>query len=511
MLELFELCSGAWSHLLSLSIGIFQKLSPRTCTSPSLQSCPDAMRDRQELTSRQLHLDSQAASCDPAPADDSKGFSQPPKEGESSDPARYSSRRTASEIHRCRKGQRTDIKPSEWNKFGYASRDDEVLSKDNIVYDEQTVPIPRVRRCDITLEEFQKEYVEKDRPVIVEGACSDWPAMSRWSTEALDERFRHVDFKVGKTDKGKNINLKMKYFLDYMKHQQDDNPLYLFETKVDENNTMRHLLDDFDHPDLFPHDWFGLMNDEARPPHRWWAIGPKRSGTTVHTDPLGTSAWNAVSHGVKRWVLFEPHVPKRIVKGRDVKKKGEDTEAIMYFDFLLPRLKKANPEVRVYEGLQNPGDIIFVPGDWWHGVLNLEDCVAVTANFCGPESFDKIWKRTRKDREKVAHLWLRNMKKFAPRLYARATELNQADGFRMRHQRGPGEKPDGSDDSSSDSSSSDSSSDSAEDLSPEGLSAALGGDVVLGHAAKKRRAEAAEPLPRRRRRETEDNPSPEAQ
>ena len=97
---------------------------------------------------------------------------------------------------------------------------------------------------------------------------------------------------------------------------------------------------------------------------------------------------------------------------------GEDTEAIMYFDFLLPRLKEAYPdarvlsssvphlsasprcpkfrsirtrakngssptfhlnrlaefqrgrcpgatklEVRCYEGLQHPGDLIFVPGD----------------------------------------------------------------------------------------------------------------------------------------------------
>ncbi|CAK9086566.1 Bifunctional arginine demethylase and lysyl-hydroxylase JMJD6 (Histone arginine demethylase JMJD6) (JmjC domain-containing protein 6) (Jumonji domain-containing protein 6) (Lysyl-hydroxylase JMJD6) (Peptide-lysine 5-dioxygenase JMJD6) (Phosphatidylserine receptor) (Protein PTDSR) (zfpsr) [Durusdinium trenchii] len=100
----------------------------------------------------------------------------------------------------------------------------------------------------------------------------------------------------------------------------------------------------------------------------------------VHTDPLGTAAWNAVTHGVKRWVLFEPSTPKRIAPCR-IYRPGEDTEAIMYFDFLLPRLKEAYPDVRCYEGLQHPGDLIFVPGDWWHGVLNLEDCVAVTQNY----------------------------------------------------------------------------------------------------------------------------------
>jgi histone arginine demethylase JMJD6 len=350
------------------------------------------------------------------------------------------------------------------------------------VYDQQTVPIRRIKREDITPEWFHENVACLNQPIIIEDAFKDWPAMHRWSIEALEERFRQVPLKVAKDDKGKKLRMKFKYYADYIRNQQDDSPLYLFETNMDDNSYIRPLMEDYAVPDLFPHDWLGLVNQDSRPPYRWFCIGPKRSGTTVHTDPLATSAWNAVTHGTKHWVLFEPQESRKEVKGKGLIKKGEDDEAIMYYDFILPRIKKAYPNLRVYEGLQKAGELIFVPGDWWHGVLNREDTVAVTQNYVGPDNFDLVWKRTRKEREKVAYLWLRNMRRFAPRLHERALALNRKDGFRMRHERPAGEKlPSGS--SSSSDSSSDSSTDDAADLDDQGLETIIDKGCLLGTSA----------------------------
>lgn len=54
---------------------------------------------------------------------------------------------------------------------------------------------------------------------------------------------------------------------------------------------------------------------------------------------------------------------------------------------VYPTLKA---EERPLEIVQGPGDTIFVPGGWWHLVLNLEDSVAVTQNFVSVECIPRV-------------------------------------------------------------------------------------------------------------------------
>jgi len=289
-----------------------------------------------------------------------------------------------------------------------------------------------------------------------------WDALERWSLDALmeDDLMRERTFKCGEDDDGNNIRLKLKHFLKYLHKNRDDSPLYVFHSSFDEDRIARRLLSDYRVPTYFNEDLFQLVGERRRPPHRWFLIGPRRSGTCVHIDPLATSAWNTLIHGTKRWVIFPPNVPKSLVKGRGYIKKGEDDEAIHYFTTILPRIKRAAAQHKAamtndhndtihnttkfknfecYEFTQNAGETVYIPGGWWHAVINLTDTVGITQNFCSHRNFHDVWLKTRTGRKKMAYKWLCQLDVHYPHLAKRARDLNARDGFVMKYEPKEGE------------------------------------------------------------------------
>ena len=150
-------------------------------------------------------------------------------------------------------------------------------------------------------------------------------------------------------------------------------------------------------------------------------IGPERSGSYIHIDPLGTSAWNALLHGHKCWALLPNSVPKEVVQPP---KHPGGREAVAWFANVYPTLlEAAEPSHRPLTAIQRPGETMFVPGGWWHVVLNLDTAVAVTQNFCSRSNFESVWLRTRKSRPKMSAKLAEQLRQLHPELYTRTREL----------------------------------------------------------------------------------------
>ena len=215
-----------------------------------------------------------------------------------------------------------------------------------------------------------------------------------------------------------------------MCNNQDDSPLYLFHNCDSDKNFKRK----YQIPKFFREDYFSILKSQVRPPYRWLLIGPRRSGTKVHVDPMNTSAWNISLQGYKLWVIFPNEVPKWVIEGRhlaDLQDVG--FEALDFFMWRLPKvLQSEASHVKPLICIQEPGETIFVPGGWWHAVLNITDTLAVTQNFMNSVNFDVVWRSLRIERKMLAEFFMRTMKKKNPSLYSRIRLLNIRDRFVMK-------------------------------------------------------------------------------
>ena len=153
---------------------------------------------------------------------------------------------------RAKRRRRPSWTNSDWEKRGLAAMNIAEL------FDSCRSNISRVEASETDYLDFGRKFQQASTPALLLGAMRAWPA-SQWTLEAFAAEFGHQKMICDNHRFG--VTLRMRDFVNYMKKQKDDAPLYLFDHCFGEYPSTRVLVDDFEVPAVFAQDskW-GLIN-----------------------------------------------------------------------------------------------------------------------------------------------------------------------------------------------------------------------------------------------------------
>ncbi|XP_066283407.1 uncharacterized protein [Branchiostoma lanceolatum] len=233
--------------------------------------------------------------------------------------------------------------------------------------DEYDVMMYAIRRCDfdvryadqMTSEEFESTYRNR-KPMLLRfrGGARDWTDPDVWTRDGLVSRHGNRQVRTAYP-----WDIEENGELGYGSERLD---AYLTRYLDDKHGfDSRYVTDKVLMAELLPHIRLPPYLNQSRlenPNYRVF-LGRSRTGMAWHVH---NQAWNGVVFGAKRW----------FVSALDRPPPGMG-------DFgQLDWMKYIHPYVRApwrpLECLQQAGDVVYVPGDFYHGVLNIGDTVATS-------------------------------------------------------------------------------------------------------------------------------------
>ncbi|MDO9355815.1 MAG: cupin-like domain-containing protein [Solirubrobacteraceae bacterium] len=231
--------------------------------------------------------------------------------------------------------------------------------------------VPRVTSP--SKEAFLEDFYARNRPCVIEGDMADWPAIERWDADYLKAGGRdaldvavevYLDREGPHGPRAPRVAAQMRFgdVVDAVEGGGDTNGLYMTANTTEKNqDLLRDLWADIAYPDYLDADHTlgkGLL---------WY--GPKGTITPIHHDL--TNNLMAQVRGRKHIKLIAPNetadVYNHLGRYSDVDIEHPDLSQFPAFD-----------RVTVLDVEIGPGEMLFVPAGWWHGVRSLDTSITFT-------------------------------------------------------------------------------------------------------------------------------------
>jgi hypothetical protein len=222
---------------------------------------------------------------------------------------------------------------------------------------------------------FRSRYQDK-LPCIVRGCVEKWPAAA-WNIDHL----RSLSYPQEDTGNLNFVIIQDPVNLEWYPCSRSRFPkiraklrnIPLVYQPMEWVFPLRHpdLIQEIDIPPLLRNgNWLNLIPQKIKPVYPRLLLGYEGTGSHLHIDVAYTASWMALVEGTKKWLVM-PYT--------------EANNLAAYINYFTSDTQIIKEKVSsYYEFNLSAGELVYIPGKWWHQVYNLEDTIALTYNIFKP-------------------------------------------------------------------------------------------------------------------------------
>lgn len=239
------------------------------------------------------------------------------------------------------------------------------------------------RRSNLTYDEFSREYLIPNRPVIITDGLKEWRAVGKWTPDFFENQYRSKPLTIG------GQTYAMGDFIERVKTSAAGRVAPYFRNELVKLVFPELLGDLTPTPSYILPNWLrGPFYPSAGRDAEIYIGGTGGAFPFLHYDANSTHAFLGQVYGDKEAVLYAPEDTENLYPKVEKQLRHQswitDTETPDLGRF--PLFAKA----KAYRGTIKAGHLLFIPNRWWHTARMLTPSITISYNVANHSNWDNV-------------------------------------------------------------------------------------------------------------------------